>query len=132
MAFGDTEIPMAAKDLAKAKGNVLQVPVDLGGVAISYNVPGAPKGLRLDGSTLAAIFEGVITNWDSPALATLTGVNNLPNRRSCRCTGPIPRARVGTSTSTSSELVQLGIEDRHSDPSKTWPLPKRGGGRAAQ
>ena len=34
---------MAAKDLAKAKGPVLQVPVDLGGVAISYNIPGAPK-----------------------------------------------------------------------------------------
>ena len=35
---------MAAKDLAKAKGTVLQIPVDLGGVAISYNMPGAPKG----------------------------------------------------------------------------------------
>jgi phosphate transport system substrate-binding protein len=79
VAFGDTEVPMAAKDLAKAKGTVLQVPVDLGGVAISYNVPGAPKGLRLDGSTLAAIFEGVFTNWDSPALAQATGVSNLPN-----------------------------------------------------
>src|ERR1700678_2967087 len=30
VAFGDSEIPMAAKDLAKAKGTVLQVPVDLG------------------------------------------------------------------------------------------------------
>ena len=79
VAFGDTEVPMAATDLAKAKGVVLQVPVDLGGVAISYNVPGAPKGLRLDGSTLAAIFEGVVTNWDSPAIANVTGNSNLPN-----------------------------------------------------
>ena len=47
VAFGDSEIPMATKDLAKAKGTVLQVPVDLGGVAISYNVPGAPKSLKL-------------------------------------------------------------------------------------
>lgn len=77
--FGDSEIPMAAKDLAKAKGNVLQVPVDLGGVAVSYNVPGAPKDLRLDGPTLADIFDGAITNWDSPEIASETGIANLPN-----------------------------------------------------
>src|SRR5579862_3208955 len=35
VAFGDTEVPMASKDLALAKGTVLQIPVDLGGVAIS-------------------------------------------------------------------------------------------------
>ncbi|HUB69786.1 MAG TPA: phosphate ABC transporter substrate-binding protein PstS [Acidimicrobiales bacterium] len=77
--FGDTEIPMSAKDLAKAKGRVLQVPVDLGGVAISYNVPGAPKNLKLDGPTLAGIFDGTITNWDSKVIADETGVSNLPD-----------------------------------------------------
>src|SRR5262245_4388773 len=41
--FGDTEIPLSASDLAKTTaGTVLQVPVGLGGVAISYNVPGGP------------------------------------------------------------------------------------------
>ena len=77
--FGDTEIPMSAKDLAKAKGTVLQIPVDLGGVAISYNVAGAPKGLKLDGPTLARIFDGTITNWDSPVIAAVTGDKRLPN-----------------------------------------------------
>ena len=77
--FGDTEIPMSAKDLAKAKGKVLQIPVDLGGVAISYNVAGAPKGLKLDGPTLARIFDGTITNWDSPVIAAVTGDKRLPN-----------------------------------------------------
>ena len=78
--FGDSEIPMAAKDLAKAKGGtVLQVPVDLGGVAISYNVPGAPRNLRMDGPLLADIFDGTITNWDSPQIAHETGIGNLPN-----------------------------------------------------
>jgi phosphate transport system substrate-binding protein len=77
--FGDTEIPMSAKDLARAKGTVLQVPVDLGGVAISYNVPGAPKDLKLDGPTLAGIFDGTITNWGSKVIAQESGVNDLPN-----------------------------------------------------
>jgi ABC-type phosphate transport system substrate-binding protein len=37
---------MQAKDLALAKGPVLQVPVDLGGIAISYNIPGVRSGLE--------------------------------------------------------------------------------------
>jgi phosphate transport system substrate-binding protein len=80
--FGDTEIPMAASDLEKAQpvvGNVLQLPVDLGGVAISYNVPGAPDGLHLGGVVLGEIFDGTITNWDSPLLKAVTGVKDLPN-----------------------------------------------------
>jgi len=78
--FGDSEIPMSSSALASASGgSVLQVPVDLGGVALSYNVPGAPKGLRLDGPTLAAIFEGKITKWNDPRIAQVSGVSNLPN-----------------------------------------------------
>ena len=70
---------MQAKDLALAKGPVLQVPVDLGGVAISYNIPGVPTGLKLDGPTLAAILDGTILKWDSPIIATETGDNHLPS-----------------------------------------------------
>jgi phosphate transport system substrate-binding protein len=129
VAFGDSEIPMAAKDLAKAKGTVLQLPVDLGGIAISYNVPGAPKGLRLDGSTLAAIFEGVITNWDSPALAQATGVSNLPNL-------PIVPVHRADSSGPGWDLDDYLIQNSSSwvaktgtsVPSKTWPLAKVGVG----
>lgn len=129
VAFGDSEIPMAAKDLAKAKGTVLQIPVDLGGVAISYNVPGAPKGLRLDGSTLAAIYEGVITNWDSPALAQATGVSNLPNLRIV----PVHRAdSSGPSWDLDEYLIQNSsswvAKTATSVPSKTWPLATVGVG----
>ena len=99
--FGDTEIPMAATDLAKARGTVLQVPVDLGGVAISYNLPGAPKTLNLDGPTLAGIFEGTITKWNAPRIAAVSG-RQQPARtcRSCRCTGLTRLGRAGTSTTT--------------------------------
>jgi phosphate transport system substrate-binding protein len=129
VAFGDTEVPMAAKDLALAKGTVLQIPVDLGGVAISYNVPGAPKGLKLDASALAAIFEGVITNWDSPALALVTGVNNLPNL-------PIVPVHRADSSGPGWDLDDYLIQNSSSwvskigtsVPSKTWPLAKVGVG----
>ena len=78
--FGDLEIPMTAAQLAAATGGtVLQIPVDLGGVAISYNVPGVTKSIDLDGPTLAGIFDGSITNWDDPAIAALNAGVALPN-----------------------------------------------------
>ncbi|MGD0082534.1 MAG: phosphate ABC transporter substrate-binding protein PstS [Acidimicrobiales bacterium] len=62
--FGQSEIPMSSSDLAKATGGpILQLPIDLGGVAISYNVPGTPKNLHLNGNQLAQIYLGKITDW---------------------------------------------------------------------
>jgi phosphate transport system substrate-binding protein len=123
VAFGDSEIPMAAKDLAKAKGTVLQVPVDLGGVAISYNVPGVPSGLKLDGPTLASILDGTIQNWDSPVIAAETGNNNLPNL-------PIVVVHRADSAGPSWDVDEYLIETAPSwvkvigtkTPSKTWPI----------
>jgi phosphate transport system substrate-binding protein len=92
-------------------------------------VPGAPKGIRLDGSTLAAIFEGVINNWDSPALAQATGVNNLPNL-------PIVPVHRADSSGPSWDLDEYLIQNSSSwvsktgasTPSKSWPLSKQGVG----
>jgi phosphate transport system substrate-binding protein len=125
--FGDSEIPMTTTDLAKAKGPILQIPVDLGGVAVSFNIPGSPKTIKLDGSTLAAIFDGSIKNWSDPQIAAVTGLSNLPNipivpvHRADSSgpgwdlddylimTSPVWVAKIGTTT-----------------PSKTWPLAKVG------
>jgi phosphate transport system substrate-binding protein len=125
--FGDTEIPMSSKDLAKTSRTILQVPVDLGGVAISYNLPGV-SSLKLDGPTLAAIFEGKITNWDSTQIAAVSGDHKLPDLAIVAVhradssgpgwdlddylikTAPTWAAKVGTKAS------------------KTWPLPKVGVG----
>lgn len=127
--FGDTEIPMSAKDLAKAKGTVLQIPVDLGGVAISYDVPGAPKGLKLDGPTLARIFDGTITNWDSPVIAAVTGDKKLPNLAIV----PVHRAdSSGPGWDLDEYLIKTSpvwvAKTGTSVASKTWALTKVGVG----
>jgi phosphate transport system substrate-binding protein len=129
VAFGDSEIPMAAKDLTKAKGTVLQVPVDLGGVAISYNVPGAPANLKLAPSTLAGIFDGTITNWDSPLIAAVTGDSNLPNLRivavhRADSSGPGWDLDDYLIKNSSAWVAKIGT----STPSKTWPQAKVGVG----
>ncbi|HEY7946534.1 MAG TPA: phosphate ABC transporter substrate-binding protein PstS [Acidimicrobiales bacterium] len=75
--FGDSEIPIKTPATGTA-GNILQVPVDLGGVAISYNLPGVGGGLKLDGPTLAGIYLGKITKWNDAAIAALNPGTNLP------------------------------------------------------
>jgi phosphate transport system substrate-binding protein len=76
--FGDSEIPIATPATG-ASGTILQVPVDLGGVALSYNVPGISAGLKLDGPTLAGIFLGTIKSWNNSAIAALNPGVSLPS-----------------------------------------------------
>ncbi|HUZ21143.1 MAG TPA: phosphate ABC transporter substrate-binding protein PstS [Acidimicrobiales bacterium] len=78
--FGATDVPMFSSDLAKATaGTIVQVPIDLGGEAISYNVKGLPQGLHLTGPVLAEIYLGQIANWDNSALKKLNPKVNFPN-----------------------------------------------------
>jgi phosphate transport system substrate-binding protein len=122
--FGDSEIPLTSAQLAAAtEGTILQIPVDLGGVAISYNAPGVPTNLKLNGATLAGIFDGSITNWDSPQIATVSGVANLPNL----AIKPVHRADA---SGPGYDLDQYLIDTSPawvsaigtSTPSRTWPL----------
>jgi phosphate transport system substrate-binding protein len=72
--FGASDVPMSASELSVARGrSVLQVPVDLGAVVVSYNlVIGATSApIRLTGPVLAGIFLGHITRWDDPAITAL-------------------------------------------------------------
>jgi phosphate transport system substrate-binding protein len=79
--FGATDVPASTTDLAAARGGpALQVPVDLGAVAVAYNVlrrNGAP--LRLTGPVLARIFLGQITQWNDPAITALNPGADLPD-----------------------------------------------------
>ena len=129
--FGDTEVPMSASDEAKATGGVvLQMPVDLGGVAISFNVPGAPKTLNLDGPTLAGIFDGTITKWNAPQIASVTGVTNLPDLSIVA----VHRAdSSGPGWDLDSYLIKTApswsAKTGTTKPSKTWPLATVGIGQ---
>lgn len=80
--FGASDVPMSATEVAAAKGGtVLQIPVALGGEAISYNVSGVAKGLKMTGSVLADIYLGKVTSWNSPEIASLNPGVKLPNEK---------------------------------------------------
>src|ERR1019366_2504089 len=73
---------ITASDLAKvpaSAGPVIQVPDILGGVSISYNIPGVTNRLRLDGPTLAGIFDGTITTWNASQITALNPGVSLPS-----------------------------------------------------
>ena len=80
--FGASDVPMNPEEMRAARaanGDVVQVPVALGGVVVAYSVPGSSGGLRLDQQTLANIFLGKIVSWDDPAIATLNPQTHLPH-----------------------------------------------------
>jgi phosphate transport system substrate-binding protein len=76
--FGASDAPMSDDSMANAPGKILHLPIVAGGVAIIYNLPGAPK-LKLDGDMLANIYLGNITNWNDPKIAALNPGVNLPD-----------------------------------------------------
>ena len=81
VAFGASDVPMNASELAAAKGGpVTQVPDALGAEGVAYNLD-LPTGarLRLTGPILAAIFLGQITHWDDPAITALNPGITLPS-----------------------------------------------------
>ena len=77
--FGATDAPMSDAELAKAKGGaVLHIPMALGAVVVTYNLPGVAKPINLTGEVVAAIFQGQVTRWNDARIAALNPDATLP------------------------------------------------------
>ncbi|MHC1481435.1 phosphate ABC transporter substrate-binding protein PstS [Frateuria aurantia] len=75
--FGATDAPLEAADLASH--GLGQFPVVVGGIVPVVNLPGVGADqLRLDGPTLANIFQGKVTMWNDPSIAALNPGKTLP------------------------------------------------------
>lgn len=81
--FGATDVPMnpttELQAAIHAGGPVEQIPIDLGGVAVSYNIPGVKSGLHLTGDVLARIYLGTITRWNDVNIRRLNRKIHLPD-----------------------------------------------------
>jgi len=80
--FGASDPPLKAAEeaaLAKNGSPAVQVPMFLGAITVSYNLPGVKTGLKLDGTTIAGIFLGKITKWNDSAIAALNPGVSLPS-----------------------------------------------------
>jgi phosphate transport system substrate-binding protein len=76
--FGASDAPLTPDQLSACKGCVV-IPWALAGMSVPYNVPGISARLRLNGSVLANIYLGSITNWNAPAIKALNPKATLPD-----------------------------------------------------
>lgn len=75
--FGASDAPLSAQDLKKF--GLGQFPIVVGGIVPVVNIAGVHAGqMKLDGTTLADIFLGKITNWNDPKIAALNAGMKLP------------------------------------------------------
>lgn len=77
--FAATDVPLTTDEHRRlATRRVRQVPMLVGGVAVTYHLPGVRETLRLDGETLADILLGRIVRWDDARLVALNPGVALP------------------------------------------------------
>lgn len=77
--FGASDAPMTEQQMKEAKGGkILHFPTVVGAVVVTYNLPGADRGLKFSGPVLADIFLGRITSWNDPHLSALNAGVKLP------------------------------------------------------
>jgi phosphate transport system substrate-binding protein len=95
--FAASDVPMSSSDLAKvpaSSGPVIQIPDILGGVTVSYNLPGVSQRLKLDAATLAGIFDGSIKTWNASQITALNPGVKLPSN------AIVPEVRADSSGTT--------------------------------
>lgn len=70
--FAGSDPPLPRDKWEELRGRVLQFPVVLGAVVVSYNLPGLRGvALNLTGDVIAGIYLGEISYWDDPAIKKL-------------------------------------------------------------
>jgi phosphate transport system substrate-binding protein len=120
--FGASDAPLTP-DQASACKNCLQIPWALAGTSIPYNVPGAPKHLKLTGAVLADMFLGKIKTWNDPAMAKLNPGAKLPAVAGhARVPHGLERHDVQLSRTTSRASARVEEQGRHGN---LRELPRR-------
>jgi phosphate transport system substrate-binding protein len=79
--FGASDPPLKPADeetLAKNGSPAVQIPMFLGAITVSYNLPGVKSGMKLDGKTLGDIFLGKVTTWNDAEIKALNPGVTLP------------------------------------------------------
>ena len=80
--FGASDPPLKPADeeaIAKNGSAAVQIPMFLGAITVSYNLPGVKSGLKLDGTTLGDIFLGKVKSWDDAEIKALNPGVTLPS-----------------------------------------------------
>ncbi len=79
--FGASDPPLKPADFTALEkvGPVQQIPMFLGAITVSYNLPGVQSGLKLDGKTIADIYLGTVKSWNDAEIKALNPGVSLPS-----------------------------------------------------
>jgi phosphate transport system substrate-binding protein len=80
--FGASDPPLKPEDeesIAKNGSPAVEIPMFLGAITVSYNLPGVQTGLKLDGKTIADIYLGNVKSWDDAEIKALNPGVSLPS-----------------------------------------------------
>ncbi len=92
------------------QGGILNIPVVISSQVMAYNVPGIPAGkhIFLTPGIVNDIYDGAITNWNSPRIAKINSGLTLPNLTI------VPVRRLDSSGDTFLFTSYLYVGDKHS------------------
>ncbi|MCW3031830.1 MAG: pstS [Solirubrobacterales bacterium] len=80
--FGASDPPLKEeeeKEIAKNGSPAVQIPMFLGAITVSYNLPGVASGIRLDGKALGDIFIGKVKTWNDAEIKAANPGIKLPS-----------------------------------------------------
>ena len=80
--FGASDPPLKPADeaaLAKNGSPAVQIPMFLGAITVSYNLPGTKSGIKLDGKTISDIYLGEVKTWNDAEIKALNPGVTLPS-----------------------------------------------------
>ncbi len=78
--FGGTDAPMTEAERTAVQGNVLHIPMVLGAVAPTYNLPEVTETIRFSPEVLADVYLGTITRWSDVRMRSANPGVTLPDR----------------------------------------------------
>lgn len=81
--FGCTDAPMKQSEIQAARANrgeVIHIPLAMGAVVVTYNLPTVTTPLRFTGAQIADIYLGKIKNWNDPSIRANNPGVSLPDK----------------------------------------------------
>jgi phosphate transport system substrate-binding protein len=108
--------------VAAQNPEILDIPLAISAQTINYNLPGLNgANIKIDGSTLAAIYSGAVTQWDDPAIKEMNPGVSLPHQTII----PVRRAESSGDTFIFTQFLDFSAENWENNPGYgsaiSWP-----------
>ena len=78
--IGASDAYLSPADVSKSP-SLENIPLAIAAQEVGYNLPGFRGDIRLDGTVLAEMYQGMITTWNAPAIRQLNPGVSLPGTR---------------------------------------------------